>query len=116
MCAKTWPRPCSKPPVTRPLYPAASRTSTRMALRPTSPSPRWAVRRGDVASALAAWREIKQAANEAVIKHGGTITHHHAVGRDHRPGYEQETPPLYRQMLQAAKATVDPQASSTRAC
>ena len=64
---------------------------------------------GDVASALAAWREIKQAANEAVIKHGGTITHHHAVGRDHRPGYEQETPPLYRQMLQAAKATVDPQ-------
>ena len=64
---------------------------------------------GDVASALAAWREIKQAANEAVIKHGGTITHHHAVGRDHRPGYEQETPALYRQMLQAAKATVDPQ-------
>jgi alkyldihydroxyacetonephosphate synthase len=64
---------------------------------------------GDVASALAAWREIKLAANEAVIKHGGTITHHHAVGRDHRPGYEQETPALYRQMLQAAKASVDPQ-------
>jgi alkyldihydroxyacetonephosphate synthase len=51
---------------------------------------------GSVASALAAWRDIKQAANAAVITHGGTITHHHAVGRDHRSGYEREADPLFR--------------------
>jgi alkyldihydroxyacetonephosphate synthase len=64
---------------------------------------------GSVASALAAWREIKQAANTAVVTHGGTITHHHAVGRDHRSGYELEVDPLFRQMLAAAKQVVDPQ-------
>jgi len=63
---------------------------------------------GSVASALAAWREIKLAANAEVVSHGGTITHHHAVGRDHRSGYEIEVPPLFRQMLAAAKAVVDP--------
>jgi alkyldihydroxyacetonephosphate synthase len=64
---------------------------------------------GSVAGALAAWREIKQAANEAVIAHGGTITHHHAVGRDHRSGYEREAPGVYRAMLAAAKQVADPQ-------
>ena len=65
---------------------------------------------GSVASALAAWRDIKAAANEAVISHGGTITHHHAVGRDHRSGYEREADPLFRRMLAAAKHEVDPRA------
>jgi len=63
---------------------------------------------GDLASALARWREIKLACNAAVVGHGGTITHHHAVGRDHRGGYEQEVPPLLRQALQSAKAVFDP--------
>ena len=63
---------------------------------------------GDVASALAAWREIKLAANAAVVGHGGTVTHHHAVGRDHRSGYEIEVPSLFRQVLAGAKAVVDP--------
>jgi alkyldihydroxyacetonephosphate synthase len=63
---------------------------------------------GDVGSALAAWREIKLAANAAVVGHGGTVTHHHAVGRDHRSGYEIEVPALFRQMLAGAKAVVDP--------
>ncbi|MDD5334599.1 MAG: FAD-binding oxidoreductase [Rhodoferax sp.] len=63
---------------------------------------------GDVASALAAWREIKLAANAAVVAQGGSITHHHAVGRDHRSGYEIEVPDLFRQMLSAAKAVADP--------
>ena len=63
---------------------------------------------GDVASALAAWRDIKLAANAAVVGHGGTVTHHHAVGRDHRSGYEVEVPGLFRQMLVGNKAVCDP--------
>ena len=63
---------------------------------------------GSVADALAAWRDIKAAANAAVIAHGGTATHHHAVGRDHRSAYEREVPALYRGMLAAAKQVADP--------
>lgn len=63
---------------------------------------------GDLSSALARWRVIKAAASDAVVAHGGTITHHHAVGRDHRPGYELEVPTLFRQALAACKAELDP--------
>jgi alkyldihydroxyacetonephosphate synthase len=63
---------------------------------------------GDMASALARWREIKTAANAAVVDLGGTITHHHAVGRDHRPGYERESAPLFRAALAAVKQRLDP--------
>ncbi|HEY1427697.1 MAG TPA: FAD-linked oxidase C-terminal domain-containing protein, partial [Caulobacteraceae bacterium] len=57
---------------------------------------------------LARWREIKAATNEAVVALGGTVTHHHAVGRDHRPGYEAQSPPLFRAALAAAKSALDP--------
>ncbi|HET7527573.1 MAG TPA: FAD-binding oxidoreductase [Burkholderiaceae bacterium] len=63
---------------------------------------------GDLASAAAKWREIKQATNAAVIRHGGTSTHHHAVGRDHRDAYEQEVPALMRAALGGAKRVLDP--------
>jgi alkyldihydroxyacetonephosphate synthase len=65
---------------------------------------------GDIAGALSAWREIKLACNEIVTRLGGTSTHHHAVGRDHRSGYDRETPDLFRGALAAAKAHLDPQA------
>jgi len=63
---------------------------------------------GDLASTVAKWREIKQATNAAVIRHGGTSTHHHAVGRDHRDAYEQEVPALMRAALAGAKRVLDP--------
>ncbi len=62
----------------------------------------------DLASALDRWREIKRAATEAVVAHGGTVTHHHAVGRDHRAGYELQAPAIFRDALAAAKQSLDP--------
>jgi alkyldihydroxyacetonephosphate synthase len=59
-------------------------------------------------SELAQWAEIKAAAMDAVIRGGGTVTHHHAVGRDHRPGYDRERPELFAAALRAAKRTLDP--------
>ncbi len=55
------------------------------------------------------WRTIKEAANDVVVTAGGTITHHHAVGRDHRSGYVRECPPLFADALRAAKSRLDPQ-------
>ncbi len=64
---------------------------------------------GDMASMLARWREIKLAANEIVTSLGGTITHHHAVGRDHRPsGYDEQVPLLFRQAYAGARSILDP--------
>jgi alkyldihydroxyacetonephosphate synthase len=63
-----------------------------------------AVRGGEVEQ----WDEIKAAASEAVIEGGGTITHHHAVGRDHRPWYDRQRPAPFAAALRAAKAELDP--------
>src|SRR5438128_8913720 len=57
---------------------------------------------------VAQWSQIKRAASDAVIAEGGTITHHHAVGRDHRPWYERQRPGPFAEALRAAKAAVDP--------
>ncbi|MBK5233231.1 MAG: FAD-binding oxidoreductase [Thermoleophilia bacterium] len=64
-----------------------------------------AIRGGEVEQ----WDEIKAAASQAIIDNGGTITHHHAVGRDHRPWYDQQRPDLFANALGAAKAVVDPE-------
>ena len=44
-----------------------------------------------------------------MIANGGTVTHHHAVGRDHRPWYDRQRPPLFAEALRAAKKALDPQ-------
>jgi alkyldihydroxyacetonephosphate synthase len=62
-------------------------------------------RRGDE---VAQWHEMKRAASDAVLAAGGTITHHHAVGRDHRPWYDGQRPDPFAAALRAAKAAVDP--------
>lgn len=59
-------------------------------------------------SQLAQWAEIKQAAADTLLALGGTITHHHAVGRDHRPWYDHERPEGFARGLRAVKATLDP--------
>jgi alkyldihydroxyacetonephosphate synthase len=59
-------------------------------------------------SELAMWDEIKAAAAEAVLAAGGTITHHHAVGRDHDPWYRRQRPQPVGAALAAAKAVLDP--------
>jgi alkyldihydroxyacetonephosphate synthase len=63
---------------------------------------------GQQGSELSQWAEIKSAASEAVLDAGGTITHHHAVGRMHRPQYDRQRPELFADALRAAKHAVDP--------
>jgi alkyldihydroxyacetonephosphate synthase len=61
-------------------------------------------------SEVAQWDEIKAACSEAVLDAGGTITHHHAVGRDHRPWYDRQRPEPFAAGLRAAKRELDPNA------
>ncbi len=76
---------------------------------PDGPAPYYSVlapgRRG---RELEQWDEIKAAASEALLRLGGTITHHHAVGRDHRPWYDRERPDGFARALRAVKAELDP--------
>ncbi|MEU3731347.1 FAD-binding oxidoreductase [Streptomyces sp. NPDC033538] len=58
--------------------------------------------------ALAHWTRAKHAANEAILAAGGTITHHHGVGTDHRDWYVREAGPLGVEALRAVKRTLDP--------
>lgn len=55
------------------------------------------------------WWEIKNAASEAVIRHGGTMSHHHAMGRDHQRWAREEIPAPFRAAIRAAKRELDPQ-------
>jgi alkyldihydroxyacetonephosphate synthase len=54
------------------------------------------------------WAAIKHAVAEVIISEGATITHHHAVGRDHRPWYDRQRPEPFAAALRGAKAAVDP--------
>ena len=64
---------------------------------------------GEHGKLMEQWRAIKSAALDTVIAEGGTVTHHHAVGRDHRPWYDRQRPPLFADALKAAKKALDPQ-------
>jgi alkyldihydroxyacetonephosphate synthase len=76
---------------------------------PDGPAPYYAViaqaRRGEE---VAQWDAIKRAASAALLDAGGTITHHHAVGRDHMPWYQRQRPEPFGMALRAAEAAVDP--------
>ena len=95
---------------TSPDGPGSPRLSCRFThVYPDGPAPYYTVlcpakRGGEVEQ----WDEIKAAVSETVIESGGTITHHHAVGRDHRPWYDRQRPDPFAEALRSAKAAVDP--------
>lgn len=62
------------------------------------------------ASRIDQWREVIEAVMAAIAGAGGTVTHHHGVGRLHRPGYDRQRPDLFAEQLRAAKRAVDPDA------
>ena len=63
---------------------------------------------GDPGRLIEQWRHIKTRASDALIAAGGTITHHHAVGRDHMPWYREQRPDLFGKAFEAAKRALDP--------
>ncbi|MDP9294818.1 MAG: FAD-binding oxidoreductase [Actinomycetota bacterium] len=63
-------------------------------------------RRGDE---VEQWTAVKRVASDAVLAAGVTITHHHAVGRDHLPWYDRQRPEPFAAALRAAKSALDPQ-------
>ncbi|MFI5977446.1 FAD-binding oxidoreductase [Streptomyces sp. NPDC051452] len=76
---------------------------------PDGPAPYFGVYApGRWGSTVAQWDHIKAAVSEAIEAHGGTITHHHAVGRDHRPWYDRQRPAPFAAALAAAKSALDP--------
>ena len=76
---------------------------------PDGPAPYFTfVGPGRAGAELEQWAELKESASEAILRSGGTITHHHAVGRVHRRWYERERPALYGATLEAVKAVLDP--------
>jgi alkyldihydroxyacetonephosphate synthase len=76
---------------------------------PDGPAPYYTILAPARAGAeLEQWAQIKGAASEAVLASGGTITHHHAVGRDHRRWYDRQRPDPFAEALRAAKAALDP--------
>jgi alkyldihydroxyacetonephosphate synthase len=76
---------------------------------PDGPAPYYTfigrARRGEE---IVQWSQVKRAAADALAANGATITHHHAVGRVHRPWYDRQRPEPFALALKAAKAAVDP--------
>ena len=90
--------------------PGAPRIGCRFThIYPDGPAPYYTVlakaRRG---SEVEQWDDVKAAVSETINDLGGTITHHHAVGRDHRPWYDRQRPGPFAAALRAAKSELDP--------
>src|SRR3954451_12021265 len=112
--AVTWERfPAFHAAVTDAVHAALgepSRVTCRLThVYPDGPAPYFTVlapaRRGEEEDQ---WRAMKRAASTAILEAGGTITHHHGVGRDHRPWYDAQRPDAFAAALRAAKAALDP--------
>jgi alkyldihydroxyacetonephosphate synthase len=75
---------------------------------PTGASLYFTVVAGQRGNPIEQWRKAKTAASDAMVRTGATITHHHAVGADHRPWMRDEVGDLGVAVLRAVKATLDP--------
>jgi alkyldihydroxyacetonephosphate synthase len=75
---------------------------------PTGASLYFTVVAGQRGNPIEQWRKAKTAASEAMVHTGGTITHHHAVGADHRPWMRDEVGDLGVEVLRAVKSVLDP--------
>ena len=54
------------------------------------------------------WERVKRAASEAIMEHGGTISHHHGVGYEHAPWMRQEVGDISLEAIRAVKKVMDP--------
>ena len=66
------------------------------------------IARAQAGQELEQWGAVKRAASEAIVANGATITHHHAIGRDHAAYIEAEVGPLGLEALRAVKERLDP--------
>jgi alkyldihydroxyacetonephosphate synthase len=118
--AITWERfPLLHERITQAALRAVSETSTERAgaqvscrfthVYPDGPAAYYTViARANRGEEVEQWAHIKRAVSNALISSGATITHHHAVGRDHRPWYDQQRPEPFAAALRGAKAALDP--------
>lgn len=67
------------------------------------------VTRQDTTDPVNQWRQAKRAATDAIIRGGGTLTHHHGIGLDHVPWLDAEIGHLGIEVLRAVKQRLDPQ-------
>jgi alkyldihydroxyacetonephosphate synthase len=107
--------PALKAAVTEALTAALAETSTPALVMchishvyATGASLYFTVVAGQRGNTIEQWKTAKKAASDAIMAAGGTITHHHAVGADHRPWMRDEVGELGVQVLRAVKATLDP--------
>ncbi len=107
--------PALKAAVTEALTNALAKTGTPALVMchishvyPTGASLYFTVVAGQRGNPIEQWKTAKKAASDAIMATGGTITHHHAVGADHRPWMRDEVGELGVQVLRAVKATLDP--------
>jgi alkyldihydroxyacetonephosphate synthase len=84
---------------------------------PDGPAPYYTfVAPGRAGAELDQWAAIKRAASDAILANGGTITHHHAIGRVHKPWWDKERSPLFGLVLSAAKDKLDPSGIMNPGC
>jgi alkyldihydroxyacetonephosphate synthase len=78
-------------------------------LYPDGPAPYYTIMaKGQTGREIEQWNEIKQIVSNKIIELGGTITHHHAVGKDHQPYYEKQRSEVFAASLSAVKDRLDP--------
>jgi alkyldihydroxyacetonephosphate synthase len=76
---------------------------------PDGPAPYYTfIGRPAAGAEVETWWAVKRAASDVLRKHGATITHHHAVGRFHRPWYTAQSPAPFLTALRATKDALDP--------